>query len=309
MTPPTRRRAALSALAACLLIGIGVTATLIGREPPRRTPATTTTTTSTTAKRPVATTAKPAPTIPPLRPRIQNARFTIAKAKGPFVLVSREISPTAAKAKRVPLVPTVEPPRSNGPNSSDLPSADYPIEGRFVYGNGWAFGNPGAFGSPLTFLATAVQGDLVEVALPVRPNGTRGWVARTAVDLVPNNWHFEVILAQHRLLAWNGNKLMADTPVVIGTEYTQTPTGRHFITDAEAQSAGSKYGPWILGLNAYSEDMNDFDGGAPVIALHGWNDESAFGRSISNGCVRVPNDTIERLAKVPLGTPVDIWPT
>jgi lipoprotein-anchoring transpeptidase ErfK/SrfK len=45
-----------------------------------------------------------------------------------------------------------------------------------------------------------------------------------------------------------------------------------------------------------------------VIAIHGSNNpERVLGRAISNGCVRVPNDVIEFLAKhVPPGAPVII---
>jgi lipoprotein-anchoring transpeptidase ErfK/SrfK len=38
------------------------------------------------------------------------------------------------------------------------------------------------------------------------------------------------------------------------------------------------------------------------VALHGWPDDSVFGNAVSHGCVRVPDDALEQLTQVPLGT-------
>jgi lipoprotein-anchoring transpeptidase ErfK/SrfK len=273
--------------------------------------ATTTTSRPTTTAPPTTppTTAAPTTTTAPVpQPRLKNPVHTIAKIKNEFVLVSRTLPADAETAVRQELDPGGQPPRSNPEKTTPLPNPDFQIQGRFTYGDGWKLDNPGPFGEHLSLLVTARQGDWLEVELPVRPNGTRGWIHSSTADLVTSQIHFEVILAEHRLLAWDGNTLLADTPVAIGTPDTKTPTGRHFITDQVEQPGGSKYGPWIFGTNAFSEDMNTFDGGAPQIALHGWNNESAFGRSVSNGCVRLPNEVIERLSVAPLGTIVDIWP-
>jgi lipoprotein-anchoring transpeptidase ErfK/SrfK len=40
------------------------------------------------------------------------------------------------------------------------------------------------------------------------------------------------------------------------------------------------------------------------VALHGWTDPSVFGKAISHGCVRVPDDALDLLRTVPIGTPV-----
>lgn len=268
-------------------------------------PTTTTTTTAPTTTAP-PTTAPPA--TPAIQPRLKSPKTTIATIKPEFILVTKTVPADAATSPRIELDPGSAPPRlPSAQDAGDLPNPDYPIVGRQTYGDGWRFDNPGPFGEQLTLLVTAKQGKYLEVELPVRPNGTRGWIPAEWAELTTTNIHFEVILAEHRLLAWDGNTLLADVKVTIGTPDTRTPTGRHFITDRVKQSSGSKYGPWIFGLDAYSEDMSEFDGGAPQIAIHGWNDPSAFGRSISNGCVRIPNDVIERLSVVPLGAIVDVW--
>ncbi|MDQ4133917.1 MAG: L,D-transpeptidase, partial [Actinomycetota bacterium] len=46
-----------------------------------------------------------------------------------------------------------------------------------------------------------------------------------------------------------------------------------------------------------------------VVGIHGTNDPSGLGRSVSHGCIRMSNRGITALAKtLPLGTPVEIVP-
>ena len=67
------------------------------------------------------------------------------------------------------------------------------------------------------------------------------------------------------------------------------------------------YGPFALGLSGFSETLSEFGGGNGQIAIHGWSDESVIGQAVSNGCIRMPNGVIERLAPLaPVGTPVTI---
>jgi lipoprotein-anchoring transpeptidase ErfK/SrfK len=64
-----------------------------------------------------------------------------------------------------------------------------------------------------------------------------------------------------------------------------------------------------LATDGYSEMIDEFDNGVPVIALHGTNRPELVGQAVSNGCIRVPNEFIQQLADtVPRGAPVDIWP-
>ena len=52
--------------------------------------------------------------------------------------------------------------------------------------------------------------------------------------------------------------------------------------------------------------LSEFNGGDGQIAIHGTDDEGTIGQDVSHGCVRVANDIILKLAKLPLGTPVVI---
>ena len=96
--------------------------------------------------------------------------------------------------------------------------------------------------------------------------------------------------------------------MVIGKDQTHTPVGHFYINEKIEQSnPGGAYGPWILSTNAYSESLDSFDGGLPVIAFHGTNQPQLIGTQASNGCIRMPNDVVTKLADaLPAGTPVDI---
>ena len=79
------------------------------------------------------------------------------------------------------------------------------------------------------------------------------------------------------------------------------------MNDLVQKFEGSAYGPWILSLSGFSEALETFGGGVPVIAIHGTNRPELIGGAHSNGCIRIPNDVVTFLAEtVPMGTPVEI---
>jgi len=62
-------------------------------------------------------------------------------------------------------------------------------------------------------------------------------------------------------------------------------------------------------LSGYSEVLFEFGGGDGQMGIHGTNDPTSLGRNVSNGCIRMSNAAITRLAKtLPLGVPVEIRP-
>jgi lipoprotein-anchoring transpeptidase ErfK/SrfK len=67
------------------------------------------------------------------------------------------------------------------------------------------------------------------------------------------------------------------------------------------------YGAWALGLSAYSQVLSQFGTGDGQIALHGTSNLANLGHQVSNGCVRLDNDSISILATLlEPGSPVDI---
>ncbi|MDZ4826717.1 MAG: L,D-transpeptidase [Actinomycetota bacterium] len=149
----------------------------------------------------------------------------------------------------------------------------------------------------------------LEVLLPVRPNGSRGFVRAADVTLESTNLTVDIDLATKVLRVSDGdNGVLVETPIAIGSAENPTPTGDFYLTDILITGdEDSAYGPYALGLSAHSETLSEFGGGDGQIGIHGTNQPSSIGRAVSHGCVRVSNDIVTALANtVPLGTPVVI---
>jgi lipoprotein-anchoring transpeptidase ErfK/SrfK len=170
----------------------------------------------------------------------------------------------------------------------------------------YTFPNPTFFGNPLVFPVVKDAGDWLEVRLPARPNGKTGWVARKAVTLSRHDAQIDINLTQRTLQARVGGVVVVDAPVTIGFDENPTPVGKFFITDIIAQSyTAGPYGPFVLATSAYSEALEKFDDGLPVVAIHGTNEPNLIGEPVSNGCIRLTNDLVTLLAEqLPPGTPV-----
>ncbi|MEI7886739.1 MAG: L,D-transpeptidase [Actinomycetes bacterium] len=193
-----------------------------------------------------------------------------------------------------------------------LPTTAAPIQGRRATAEGWEFDNPGPYTppQPFTVLVTERRGDWLKVLLPLRPNHTEGYISVRDVDLSTTRKRIEVDLTDNMLRAFDGDKVVAQTRVVAGAANTATPTGLFYVTDIVPQkNPAGPYGPFALATNGYSEKMDKFATGAPVVALHGTNTPDKIGTDVSNGCIRVPNEVITQLAETfPQGTPVYIRP-
>ena len=169
--------------------------------------------------------------------------------------------------------------------------------------------NPWYFGGELAVVVTsgAATDPWVQVSLPGRPNGSTAWIRTIDVTFRTHRFHIAVSIGERRLRAWNADTLLLDEPVVVGRDGTPTPLGRFYINaNIPQRNAAGAYGPLILSVSAFSEVLASFDGGLPEIGIHGTNQPALLGQAQSNGCIRMANDTIVRLAAmVPVGTPVD----
>ena len=296
------RRWGLPALAVALVVLAGIVVFVsTGNDVPVAEPAPSTTTSTTTT----STT-----TLPPIE--VDPTRTTVATAAVPVVAVYAQppadavLDPraTTAGATLASLVPATSPERAG---ARAIPTVEYPVIGRRATPLGWEFDNPTPWGNPLTFIVTEDHGEWLRVEMPVRPNGTEGWIRAAEFNRTLIDTHVEVDLSDRTLKAWVGPTLLAETKVVIGKAATPTPTGRLYLTDFEEKYRGSTYGPWILPLSGYSQALDEFSGGVPVIAMHGTNRPDLLGQNVSNGCIRMGNDTVTRIMQLaPLGTPVTV---
>jgi lipoprotein-anchoring transpeptidase ErfK/SrfK len=239
-------------------------------------------------------------------------------------VVVRGTPPTGWDRSLTPVVGSAdpEPPRSGlDAQRVRLPSETQPITGRYVARGGWVFTNPTSYQppQPLVFGVVQRQGDWLEVRLPVRPNGTTGWLRARDVTVTTTTRSVQISLTERRLRVVDAGQVLMDVPAGIGRPATPTPTGEFTVTDIvpSADPAGG-YGPVALALDGYSEVMDSFagenggdtpDATVPVLAIHGTNQPSSVGAARSNGCPRLDNrDVLELAAMVPAGTPVQIWP-
>jgi hypothetical protein len=173
----------------------------------------------------------------------------------------------------------------------------------------YAITNPTYFGNPLALMVAdeAQDGEWLRVQIPVRPNGTEAWIHAADAEITSHRFRAEVNLTARAVTVWDGPDVVVETTAVIGKQATPTPLGSFFVNDLIEKWDTSAYGPYIRSLSGFSEAIETFRGGIPVIAIHGTNRPDLMGGAHPNGCIRIPNDVIQALAEtVPIGTPVDI---
>ncbi|MEM7339859.1 MAG: L,D-transpeptidase family protein [Actinomycetota bacterium] len=172
-----------------------------------------------------------------------------------------------------------------------------------------SFDNPRPSGAPLVFRALSAPTDgWVEVQLPIRPNGSTGWIKAEDVLFTKNPYRLELDLAQHQLVVFRGQAEIIRADVALGTGETPTPVGEYYITELlRPPNPNGLYGTYAYGLSGYSPTLTSFNGGPGLIGIHGTNEPHLLGTNVSHGCIRVHNQVITEMAGLlPLGTPVSI---
>ncbi|NTV38530.1 MAG: L,D-transpeptidase [Demequinaceae bacterium] len=162
----------------------------------------------------------------------------------------------------------------------------------------------------LTFLVKSQQADWYEVYLPVRPNGSAGWVRGSQVTLTGTDYAIDVFVADHVLVVNKAGEEQARFPVGVGRTDRPTPGGVYFLRELLIPPDPTDvYGRYAYGLSGYSPVLDSFRGGDAVIGLHGTNEPASIGGDVSSGCLRMNNADITTLVEtfgLPLGTPVYI---
>jgi lipoprotein-anchoring transpeptidase ErfK/SrfK len=157
------------------------------------------------------------------------------------------------------------------------------------------------------FLVVGREGGRLEVLLPVRPNGSRGWIDASTVDVASHDYQIQVSLSGYRMLVQKGSEVVVDTAIGVGTEDTPT-VGGDFYTWVLIDPTNAGYGSYAYGLSGFST-LEEFAGGDGRMGIHGTTDESSIGRNVSHGCVRIPDEVVVRMVEevqLPLGVPVTV---
>jgi lipoprotein-anchoring transpeptidase ErfK/SrfK len=140
----------------------------------------------------------------------------------------------------------------------------------------------------------------------VRPNGASGWIHARAARVLRDEFRVIVRVRRHRLEVWRRHRLVTRQRVAVGRRRMPTPHGVFFVVELlKPSSPYGSYGPYSFGLSAHSNVLRSFGGGDGRIGMHGTNQPSLLGHSISHGCIRMRNRAVRKLARLlPLGTPV-----
>lgn len=163
-------------------------------------------------------------------------------------------------------------------------------------------------GTPTVVLVLGGSEAWVEVLLPGRPNGETGWVRTMDVERYEVRRQAIVDLGARTIQVLDGEDVIFEAAVGIGSPSSPTPAGTFFITDAvRITSPGGPWGPYAFGLSARSDTVTEFNGGDGIIGIHGTNRPNSIGEAQSLGCVRLPNDVMLELAEMlAVGSPVTI---
>jgi lipoprotein-anchoring transpeptidase ErfK/SrfK len=147
----------------------------------------------------------------------------------------------------------------------------------------------------------------VRVRLPVLPNGSTGWVPRSALGGY-GTVLTRLVVDRRRLTATlfrAGNRVLK-APVGIGRHSSPTPRGEFYVRNRITRYRSAFYGPVAFGTSARSAVLTDWPGGG-FVGIHGTNRPSLIPGRISHGCIRMRNPDIRRLAReMPPGTPITI---
>jgi L,D-transpeptidase catalytic domain len=143
------------------------------------------------------------------------------------------------------------------------------------------------------------------VQLPLRPNGSTGYVRANAVWLGRVTTRIVVDLSERRVSLFRRGRLVIRAAAAIGSPATPTPQGRFYVNQRLIpRDRRGPYGPAALGISAFSNVLTGWTQGGPI-GIHGTDQPRTIGHRATNGCIRLHNQALKRLFRAtPAGTPV-----
>ena len=156
-------------------------------------------------------------------------------------------------------------------------------------------------------LALESRGSWVRVRLAVLPNGTTGWVPRSALGPYRGVWtHLVVSRARMTATLFRRGKVILRVPVGVGRSYLPTPRGEFYVRMKLTGFTDPMYGPIAFGTSGRAPNLTGWPGGG-FIGIHGTDKPELLPGAVSHGCIRMKNPDILRLARImPIGTPVTV---
>jgi L,D-transpeptidase-like protein len=152
--------------------------------------------------------------------------------------------------------------------------------------------------------ATGSDGEVwYRVSIPMRPNGTYGWIPADTVSLKPTHSQIVISLRRRTIDLYRFGKHKWHGLVAIGAPGRETPVGHYFVATRFVPYHDTFLGVFAEETSAYSK-LTEWPGGG-VVGIHGTSLPQLLGKAVSHGCVRVSNVTARHLRSLaPLGTPI-----
>jgi lipoprotein-anchoring transpeptidase ErfK/SrfK len=141
------------------------------------------------------------------------------------------------------------------------------------------------------------------ISIPMRPNGTYGWIPAKTVSLTPMHSQIVVNLRTRTIDLYRFGKHKWHGRVAIGAAGRETPVGHYYVATRFVPYHDTFLGVFAEETSAYSK-LTEWPGGG-VVGIHGTSLPQLLGKAVSHGCVRVSNTTARHLKSLaPLGTPI-----
>jgi lipoprotein-anchoring transpeptidase ErfK/SrfK len=142
-----------------------------------------------------------------------------------------------------------------------------------------------------------------KVSIPMRPNGTYGWVHASTVSLSPTHSRIVVNVRRRTIDVYRFGKRRWHGIVAVGAPGRETPLGHYYVAARFVPYHDPFLGVFAEETSAYSK-LTEWPGGG-VVGIHGTDEPWLLGKAVSHGCVRVSNHTASKLKRLaPLGTPI-----
>ena len=156
---------------------------------------------------------------------------------------------------------------------------------------------------------TSANGAWGKVQLPYVWPRIDGWIPLRGLKRVTTGVVVSVDLSEHTVRVYQHGQLRYHVAGATGSAWSPTPTGDYVVTDRVPFGAGSPLGSFAFGISGIQPRLPSGWSGGNQLAIHGTNDPSSIGRSVSAGCVRVSEWSLAHFEPLlQLGTPVLIRP-
>ena len=141
------------------------------------------------------------------------------------------------------------------------------------------------------------------ISVPMRPNGTMGWIPAASVGLSPTVSQIVIDRSARTIDVYKGGRRALHAIVAVGAPGMETPLGHFYVAARFVPYQDPFLGVFAVETSAYSK-LTEWPGGG-VVGIHGTSMPQLLGQAVSHGCVRVSNQTAAALRRLaPLGTPI-----